>query len=111
MIVWPLLEELRPPVMPVLEGADGCSALQHGLRELTVVEADVAQDGLLEVLAGAEAVALQHVLDPAVEALDHAGSSLTWIAARIFGVVVACLCKEISMLASRPESHTGSILP
>src|SRR6056297_1413871 len=39
---------------------------------MAVVEADVAKDGLLEVLAAAEAVALQDVLDPAVEAFNHA---------------------------------------
>jgi hypothetical protein len=43
----------------------------HGLRELAVVEPEVAQDGLLEVLAGAESVALQNVVDPAVEPLDQ----------------------------------------
>jgi hypothetical protein len=72
MIVRPFREELRLLVMPVFQGVDGRSALQHGLRELAVVEPDVAQDGLLEVLAGAESVALQNVLDPAVEPLDHA---------------------------------------
>ena len=58
--------------LPVLERVDGRSTLQHGLRELTVVEADVAKDGLFEILAAAEAVALQDVLDPAIEALNHA---------------------------------------
>lgn len=38
----------------------------------SVVEADVAQEGLLQLLAAVEMVALQHVLDPAVEPLDHA---------------------------------------
>jgi hypothetical protein len=36
---------------------------------------------------------------------------LAWIAARIFGVVVACLSREISMLALRPEPYAGSTLP
>jgi len=58
--------------MPVLEGVDAWSPLEDGLREVAGVEADVAQDRLLEVLAGAKAVRLQDVLDPAVEALDHA---------------------------------------
>ena len=42
------------------------------MRKLTVVEPDVAKDGLFQILAAAEAVALQDVLDPSVEALDHA---------------------------------------
>ena len=42
------------------------------MRELAVVEVDVAQEGLLQVLAAVEAMALQDILDPAVEALDHA---------------------------------------
>ena len=42
------------------------------MRELAVVEVDVAQEGLLQVLAALEAMALQDVLDPAVEPLDHA---------------------------------------
>ena len=57
--------------MPVLERVDGRSALEDGLRQLAVVEADIAQDGLLQVLAAAETMALQNVLDPAVEPLDH----------------------------------------
>ena len=67
MIVRPFPEEVRLVAMRVFEGGDGRSAFQHGLWELAVVEADVAQDGLFEVLAGAEAVALQDILDPAVE--------------------------------------------
>ena len=42
------------------------------MRELTVVEPNIAQDGLLEILAAPKAVALQDVLDPAIEAFDHA---------------------------------------
>ena len=42
------------------------------MRELAVVEPDVAQDRLFEVLATVEVMALEDVLDPAVEALDHA---------------------------------------
>ena len=57
--------------MPVLERVDGCSALEDGLRQLAVVEADIAQDGLFQILAAAVAVALQDVLDPAIEAFDH----------------------------------------
>jgi hypothetical protein len=59
MIVRPVLEDLGLLVMPILEGVDGRSAFQDGLRELAVVEPDVAQDRLLQILAGAEAVALQ----------------------------------------------------
>jgi len=41
----------------------------------------------------------------------HAASVLAWIAARILGVVVACLCREISMLIPRPEPRPGSSVP
>ena len=33
------------------------------------------------------------------------------VAARIFGVVVACLCKEISMHSPPPKPRAGSTLP
>jgi hypothetical protein len=42
------------------------------LRQLAVIEPDVAQDGLFELFAAAEVMALQDVLDAAVEPLDHA---------------------------------------
>ena len=47
--------------MPVLERVDGRSALEDGLRQLAVVEADIAQDGLLQVFAAVEAMALQDI--------------------------------------------------
>ena len=72
MIVDPLPEEVGSATLPVLERFDRRSALQGCLRELAVVEVDVAQDGLLQVLSAVEAMALQDVLDAAVEPLDHA---------------------------------------
>jgi hypothetical protein len=42
------------------------------LRELLVVEPDIAVQRGFQFLTGSEMVALQHLLDPAVEALDHA---------------------------------------
>ena len=72
VIIRPLPEEFRPPMLPVLEGVDRRATLEGGLRELAVVKTDVAQQGLFQVLAAADVVALQHVLDPAVAALDHA---------------------------------------
>ena len=42
------------------------------MRELAVVAPDVAPDRLFEVLAIVEVMALEDVLDPAVEAFDHA---------------------------------------
>lgn len=66
-----VFEEFWFLAMSVLERVDGRLALDHGLRELAIVEADVAQGGLSEVFAAAEAVALQDVLDPAVETLHH----------------------------------------
>ena len=72
MIIRSLLEQHRPLALPALEGVDGRSAFQDGLRQLAVVEPDVAQNGLFEILAAAEVVALEHVLDPAVYRLDKA---------------------------------------
>ena len=72
VIVRSLFEELRLLAVPVLERVDGRAPLEHGLRELAVVKTDVAQERLLKILAGAEAVALQDVLDPTVEPLHHA---------------------------------------
>ena len=51
VIVRPVLEELRLLVLPLLEHIDGRSPLQNGLRELAIVEPDVAQDRLFEALA------------------------------------------------------------
>lgn len=56
MIVNALPEQLGPLALPVLEGIDGRSAFQDGLRQLAVVEPDVAQDRLLQVLAAVEVV-------------------------------------------------------
>src|SRR6056297_975919 len=72
VIVDPRPEQLGSVTLPVLEGGDGGSPFQDGLRELAVVEVDVAQDGLLEVLAALEAMALKNILDATVEPLDHA---------------------------------------
>ena len=47
MIMRPFLEELRSLAVPVLEGLDRRSAFEGSLRELTVVEADVAQEPTL----------------------------------------------------------------
>ena len=55
--------------MPVLECTDGRPALEHGLRELAVVELDVTQHRLFEIPAAAEPATLQDVLDPAVDGL------------------------------------------
>lgn len=41
--------------------------------------------------------------DPWRSAASLAGSLLAWIATRIFGVVVACFCKETSMLLPGPN--------
>ena len=67
----PFPEEVGGLALPVLEGGDGRQAFQELLRELAAVEAEVAQEGLFEVLAAAEVVALENVLDPAIEALGH----------------------------------------
>lgn len=72
MIVDPLSEAVRPLTLPVLESVHGASPIQDGLRELAVEEVDIAHDGLRQVLAALEAMALKSVLDPAVEPLEHA---------------------------------------
>jgi len=46
-----------------------------------------------------------------VAAVVNVVAVLAWIAARIFGVVVACLCREISMSPPPPEPRAGSTLP
>jgi hypothetical protein len=66
------LEKLLPSTLPIRERAERLPAIENGLRKLAAVELDVVLNGLLEVLAGPVAMALQHVLDPAVEAFDHA---------------------------------------
>ena len=58
--------------MSVLEGTDWRSCPKDGLRERAVVEVDVAQDVPRQVLSALEEMALKDVLDPAVEASDHA---------------------------------------
>ncbi len=50
----------------------GVRPLSTDCGELAVVKTDVAQARPLKILAGAEAVALQDVLDPAVEPLHPA---------------------------------------
>jgi hypothetical protein len=42
------------------------------LHKLLIAEPDVAVQRRLQVLARPDVVALQHLLDPAVESLDHA---------------------------------------
>ena len=51
MIMRPFSEEVGALAMPVLEGLDRRSALEDSLRKLGVVEADVAQEGLLQLFA------------------------------------------------------------
>ncbi len=58
--------------VPVLHGLHRRSAPRGGLWQLRAVEMDIAHQGLLQVKGAVEVVALQHLLDPSVEALDHA---------------------------------------
>jgi len=46
--------------------------VERGLRQLGVVKMNVAHQRGFQVFAADEMVALQHLLDAAVEALDHA---------------------------------------
>ena len=72
VIIRSLREEVRLLAIPIFERVERRSAFQDGLRKLAVIKADVAQDRLFKVLARTKAVALQDVLDAAVEPLDHA---------------------------------------
>lgn len=69
--IWPSLEQFWPLAMPVLQRADGCSSLEGGLWQLSVANSGVAQDARLQLFVTSEMVALQHLLDPAVEALEQ----------------------------------------
>lgn len=63
---------MRMRSLPLLHGLDGRLATQSGLRQLMVVEADVAQQGLLKIVTAVEAMRAQHVADTAIEALHPA---------------------------------------
>jgi hypothetical protein len=67
-----LSEQLWLQFVPILHRLQGRLAAQGRLRQLLVAEPDVAVQRGFEVLARPDVVALQHLLDPAVEALDHA---------------------------------------
>jgi hypothetical protein len=71
-VIWLFLEQIRLEFVPALHGLQGYPAAQGGLRELLVVEPDIAVQRDLQFFPGTEMVALQHVFDATVEALDHA---------------------------------------
>lgn len=49
-IVWPLVEQIRSFAVPVLEALDGARVVDGALRDVLVVELDVACDGVAQVL-------------------------------------------------------------
>ena len=71
-VVWLFLEQFAPEFVPVFHRLQGRPLGQCCLQKLLIVEHDIAQNGLLKVLAALEAMALQDVFDPAIESLDHA---------------------------------------
>ena len=102
VIIRPLPEQLWPLALPVLERVDGRSTLQDGLRELAVVEPDVAQDGLLQVLPAVEVVALEYVFDPAVKALDQTvGLQAHWWSQAVLDVEVSAEPVEVVVAGGR----------
>jgi len=71
-VIWLCFEPLWPERVPVLHRLQGRSGCQSRLRQLLIIERYVTQNGLLEVLAALEPMALHDVLDATIEALDHA---------------------------------------
>ena len=65
-------KQMRMRGLPSLERLNGRLMIQGLLRKLLVVEQRVAMQRGFQLFAGPEVVRLQHLLDPAVEALDHA---------------------------------------
>ncbi|GGC23049.1 hypothetical protein GCM10011363_44460 [Marivita lacus] len=59
-------------LLPLLESRDGRPCFENGLRELAVVEMNIAQDGLLQLFTALETMVLQDIFDAAVEPFDHA---------------------------------------
>jgi hypothetical protein len=70
--VWLFAEQLCTEFVPVFHRLQGRPLGQCCLRKLLIVEHDIAQNGLLKILAVLEPMALQDVFDPAIESLDHA---------------------------------------
>ena len=74
-VVWLFPEQFGPEFVPVRHRLQRRPCRQCWLQKLLIVERDIAWDGLLKVLAGLEPMALQDILDPAIE-LDHAACLL-----------------------------------
>lgn len=57
--------------MPIFHGLQGILLPKAGLWEPLVVEPDIAERCRFPIFSRLEVVALKHLLDPAIEALDH----------------------------------------
>lgn len=63
--------------LPVSESLNGSEMAQGPLRNVVVVQGDVAVQGGFQIGRDVEVMGLQHLLDAAVEALDPAVCKLT----------------------------------
>ena len=85
------------------------------MRELLVVEPNVAIQSGFQFFARTEMMALQHVLDPAVKPLDHAvGLGRSWRSEAVFNIE-GCAKRVEVMLACRgafaqAEEPVGELL-
>lgn len=70
-MIWLFSEQIWFQFVPVLPRLQGGLAAQGWLGKLLIVEQNVAVQRGFQLPARTEVVALQHFLDPAVEALYH----------------------------------------
>ena len=68
----PFFEEVRLFLVPVFHGLKGSDVAQRLLRDVLIIDLDVAFNGSGRMLGGAEAGSGQDVGDAPVEAFDHA---------------------------------------
>ena len=70
-ILWTFVEEFWMGFLPLFHGLNWIPALQGRLGWLVVIELHVAKQCLVHVEGAIEPVGLEHLTDPAIEALDH----------------------------------------
>jgi Mrp family chromosome partitioning ATPase len=85
------------------------------LWELLIVEQHVAVQRDFQFFARTEAMALQHLLDPAVEAFDHAvGLRVLWWGQTVFDAEVAAELIELVLASgaafAQAEQSVGELL-
>lgn len=85
-------------------------ALPDGLRELTIVDVDVAKESVLQIPSTLETMALRDVLDPGFEHFDHAVPlrpycwSQTIIDAEVRAEQVELVLSDSSVLAQTEQA-------